>query len=543
MRALVCVTGHACTPEQTLYLEGNGIDEIEGLEAQTELCTLYVNQNLLRSLDTGCLGCLTNLRTLDISDNSLTSLEGIGKLKLLTTLHAANNRVTGLEGVEELAQCPELCSLDLSNNQLEQPEAVELLKTIPLSLLVLKGNRVVSMVKHYRKSLIAAMPSLNYLDESPVFPKESRLAKAFVKGGIEAEREERQRIKDEEEADRQRHRDAFREMVEKGKAKRQRELMEREELLSKQFHGLEPREAPQSERAPSPCGSDFVVVDKDEASARAGAEKEQQHGEEQRMSANADTGSAAVQNNRAPALDVDAVEQWEQREEPEQRERPEQEAPSPVRQPAPITADMLERQRETQRTFKAQVVRREMARSAAKAEALTSYGGGEGGGEGHGSTAAVPAPPRPAIWGTDMYSSLWKAAVEVGERQEVEAEAEAVVEAEAEGGDSEGGVETAGMPQSVHRKRHAWLPSDDEYSSSSDEDEESQDVVTTEIAGDVGGYAADDAASAGDDLGEDPADHAAAAAAAAAIATEPVDAKEVAFAQDEDDEDGLCDVD
>ena len=68
-------------------------------------------------------------------------------------------------------------------------------------------------------------------------------------------------------------------------------------------------------------------------------------------------------------------------------------------------------------------------------------------------------------------------------------------------------------------------------------------MVTTEIAGDVGGYAADDAASAGDDLGEDPADHAAAAAAAAAIATEPVDAKEVAFAPDEDDEDGLCDVD
>jgi hypothetical protein len=42
--------------------------------------------------------------------------------------------------------------------------------------------------RHYRKTLLARMPSLNYLDDSPVFPKDRRLAAAFLEGGLDAER-------------------------------------------------------------------------------------------------------------------------------------------------------------------------------------------------------------------------------------------------------------------------------------------------------------------------------------------------------------------
>lgn len=50
--------------------------------------------------------------------------------------------------------------------------------------------------RHYRKTLLARMPSLNYLDDSPVFPKDRRLAMAFVDGGgIEAERAMRETIR------------------------------------------------------------------------------------------------------------------------------------------------------------------------------------------------------------------------------------------------------------------------------------------------------------------------------------------------------------
>ena len=188
---------------KTLYLQGNGIEEIEGLSEQKELTTLYVNQNLLHSLATG-LSALTNLRTLDVSDNTLASLHGLQALVRLQTLYATNNRLRTQDDVAALALCRELRGVDLAGNQIDDEQAVETIKGVELSLLVLKGNPVVNQVRHYRKSLIAAMPSLNYLDESPVFPKEERLAQAFVRGGVTEEREERKRIREEEEAERQR---------------------------------------------------------------------------------------------------------------------------------------------------------------------------------------------------------------------------------------------------------------------------------------------------------------------------------------------------
>jgi hypothetical protein len=41
---------------------------------------------------------------------------------------------------------------------------------------------------HYRKTILAGMPTLNYLDDMPVFAKERRLAVAFMEGGVEGER-------------------------------------------------------------------------------------------------------------------------------------------------------------------------------------------------------------------------------------------------------------------------------------------------------------------------------------------------------------------
>ena len=38
------------------------------------------------------------------------------------------------------------------------------------------------------------MPGLNYLDESPVFPKDRRLAQAFVEGGLPAEKAMREQV-------------------------------------------------------------------------------------------------------------------------------------------------------------------------------------------------------------------------------------------------------------------------------------------------------------------------------------------------------------
>lgn len=49
--------------------------------------------------------------------------------------------------------------------------------------------------RNYRKRLLVGMPSLNYLDDSPCFPKDRRLAQAFLEGGLEAERAMREQVR------------------------------------------------------------------------------------------------------------------------------------------------------------------------------------------------------------------------------------------------------------------------------------------------------------------------------------------------------------
>lgn len=93
----------------------------------------------------------------------------------------------------------------------------QIIRSMPLHLLRLCGNPIVSIAEHYRKLTIFAMPTLNYLDESPVFEKERRLAAAFTQGGIEAEKQQREDFKKEETEKRAMHRKAFQDLVEKCK--------------------------------------------------------------------------------------------------------------------------------------------------------------------------------------------------------------------------------------------------------------------------------------------------------------------------------------
>lgn len=48
-----------------------------------------------------------------------------------------------------------------------------------LRCLYLKGNPVVSAIPQYRRTLVAALPGLTYLDDRPVFPIERRCAEAW----------------------------------------------------------------------------------------------------------------------------------------------------------------------------------------------------------------------------------------------------------------------------------------------------------------------------------------------------------------------------
>jgi dynein assembly factor 1, axonemal len=66
-----------------------------------------------------------------------------------------------------------------------------------LSVLYLLNNDVTKNIKNYRKTMIVKLPNLKYLDDKPVFPEERRFAEAFATGGLELEREERKKYKQE----------------------------------------------------------------------------------------------------------------------------------------------------------------------------------------------------------------------------------------------------------------------------------------------------------------------------------------------------------
>lgn len=60
-----------------------------------------------------------------------------------------------------------------------------------LKCLYLRGNPVVRNISNYRKVLIANILTLTYLDDRPVTTNERRTAEAWLKGGKDAETEER----------------------------------------------------------------------------------------------------------------------------------------------------------------------------------------------------------------------------------------------------------------------------------------------------------------------------------------------------------------
>ena len=58
--------------------------------------------------------------------------------------------------------------------------ALDALRRLPhLKCLYLRGNPLVSAARPYRKAVLAALPSLTYLDDRPVFEAERRCADAW----------------------------------------------------------------------------------------------------------------------------------------------------------------------------------------------------------------------------------------------------------------------------------------------------------------------------------------------------------------------------
>lgn len=195
------------TAVRALFLEGNALDSLQGLPPLPELRCLFAQQNMIWEID-GLEG-VEELDTLNLSNNNISCLQRLSHLTKLRTLLITNNRLASVEAIKHVAECQALAVLDLSNNRIDgtKEELMEVVQAMPnLTCLYLKGNPIVSSIRNYRKSIIAALPGLTYLDDRPVFELERKCAEGWVTGGLEGEREARRKHREaEEEADRRNH--------------------------------------------------------------------------------------------------------------------------------------------------------------------------------------------------------------------------------------------------------------------------------------------------------------------------------------------------
>jgi len=215
---------------KALWLESNGLSKIENLEPLVNLRCLYLSKNLIEKVEN--LHTLRQLNTLDLSENRIESLEGLAQLPNLLSLNASRNRLTTSANLQELARCPLLNNIDISHNQIDDPETLSVLKTVPmLKALRITGNPVVSSTCSFRKTYIAALPQLSFLDR-PIFPIERTSVTAWQTGGVEAEREAKRAFVDQENEERRRSLQVFRDWQAQVRERRIKELeLERAQKL------------------------------------------------------------------------------------------------------------------------------------------------------------------------------------------------------------------------------------------------------------------------------------------------------------------------
>jgi protein phosphatase 1 regulatory subunit 7 len=118
-----------------LYLYGNNITKINGLDCLKGLKELSLKNNKIKKLEG--LDNLKKLKILYSKNNPINKIEGLDKLKNLEVLDLEENRITKIDGIEKLLN---LKKLNLINNTIKKIEGLDNLKN--LVSVELDGNRI-----------------------------------------------------------------------------------------------------------------------------------------------------------------------------------------------------------------------------------------------------------------------------------------------------------------------------------------------------------------------------------------------------------------
>jgi len=138
---------------QYLDLSFNSIDSIDAVSSMNKLEELYIQNNVISSLNP--LSDLDDLRKLDVSNNTLHSVSALGSVESLVWVNAASNQITELGGIGLL---PKLETLNLASNHLKTVSALSSCST--LQDLNISNNKLTSIDE------LSTLNKLMYLDFS-----------------------------------------------------------------------------------------------------------------------------------------------------------------------------------------------------------------------------------------------------------------------------------------------------------------------------------------------------------------------------------------
>lgn len=119
---------------------------------------------------------LKALKVLNLSNNTIFKIEGLSELRMLQSLTLSRNYLSDFDSVEHLGQCATtLTSIDLTDNKIVSDE--RFFDLIPqVKCLYMMGNPLVREVSYYRRTFVAKLKELMYLDQRRVESEEHMLA-------------------------------------------------------------------------------------------------------------------------------------------------------------------------------------------------------------------------------------------------------------------------------------------------------------------------------------------------------------------------------
>ncbi|KAI8896203.1 hypothetical protein BC833DRAFT_598395 [Globomyces pollinis-pini] len=106
---------HRMPQLKVLYLQGNKITKVDGLEQMTNLIELVIDKNQIKSIDPLSFLSLINLRELHIKENRLKSLANFDCLPNLQILFLTNNRIHEMSEIEKM-KLPSILEISLASN-------------------------------------------------------------------------------------------------------------------------------------------------------------------------------------------------------------------------------------------------------------------------------------------------------------------------------------------------------------------------------------------------------------------------------------------